>query len=242
MIDRRIGRRAAANPHRGLRSAIRAAASIIVMAIATIGWPADVASKGPQISVVPSQPVPGQRVSVRGSGFCPAPCSPVTVTVDGSVAMGNVAVGDNGTFSVEVALTPVAGTSTIVASQTEGGGGSREATAIVRVVASDQTQGPPPPAATAPPTSTIPPMETESSPPATSSPTNSPLVSPSPTASESESPSLSGPPGPTASSDAPMSPSGGIGSSGVVVALLAIAAALATAAAWLKRRARQGSR
>ena len=117
--------------------------------VALLGPPAAIASSA-QISVTPVQPIPGERVTVRGSGFCPAPCSAVTVKVDGSVAAGGVAVAPDGTFKVAVGLTPVAGNSTIVASQTDGSGAVRDATAIVHVVPNDQT-GPtptPPPAGT----------------------------------------------------------------------------------------------
>lgn len=101
----------------------------------------------PEIHVTPAQPTPGERVTVHGSGFCPAPCSPVTVSVDGSVAASGVTVAPDGTLEVEVGLTPVAGDSTITASQTDAGGATREATTSVHVVASDQA-GPTP---TAPP-------------------------------------------------------------------------------------------
>jgi hypothetical protein len=97
---------------------------------------------GPQISVLPLQPVPGQRVSVRGAGFCPEPCSTVTVSVDGAVVAQGLAVGADGSFEVDVALTPVSGTSTVVASQTTAGQELNEATTIVRVVASDQSAPP----------------------------------------------------------------------------------------------------
>lgn len=116
----------------------------VVFAIAA-GANATVADRtfgaGPAISILPTQPVPGQRVSVRGVGFCPEPCSPITVSVDGAVAASAVVSAD-GTFIVEVGLTPVSGTSTVTASQTTSTGQTSEATAVVHVVASDQTAAP----------------------------------------------------------------------------------------------------
>jgi hypothetical protein len=97
----------------------------------------------PEIHVTPVQPTPGERVTVQGSGFCPSPCSAVSVSVDGSVAASGVTVSADGIFEVMVGLTPVAGDSTISASQTDAGGAVREATVSVHVVASDQA-GPTP--------------------------------------------------------------------------------------------------
>lgn len=113
-----------------------AAMSATIVMMALLEAPAAIGATA-QIQVSPAQPVPGERVTVRGTGFCPAPCSLVTVMVDGSVAAGNVAIAADGTFEVAVGLTPVAGTSTIVASQTDDSGAVREASAVVRVVASD---------------------------------------------------------------------------------------------------------
>jgi hypothetical protein len=116
---------------------------IVTMAlVAMVGPPAAIGASA-QIQITPAQPVPGERVTVHGSGFCPAPCSPVTVSVDDSVAASGVIVGTDGTFEVTVGLTPVAGDSTISASQTETSGALREALATVHIVASDQT-GPTP--------------------------------------------------------------------------------------------------
>lgn len=115
--------------------------------VALVGPPAAIGASA-QIQVTPAQPVPGERVTVHGSGFCPAPCSPVTVSVDDSVAASGVMVGTDGTFEATVGLTPVAGDSKIDASQTETSGAVREAIATVHVVASDQA-GPTP---SAPPT------------------------------------------------------------------------------------------
>jgi hypothetical protein len=129
----------------------RVATVIATMAlVAMVGMP-DAIGASAQIQITPAQPVPGERVTVHGSGFCPAPCSPVTVSVDDSVAASGVLVGADGTFEATVGLTPVAGDSTIRATQTDTSGAVREAVATVHVVASDQT-GPTP---SAPPT-TIP--------------------------------------------------------------------------------------
>ena len=100
------------------------------------------AASGPRIAVTPSQPVPGQQVTIRGAGFCAAPCSPISVTVDGSVAAGNVLVATDGTFDVQVTLAPVAGTTTVAVSQTDAGGTARAAMASIRVVAADQAVEP----------------------------------------------------------------------------------------------------
>jgi len=123
-----------------------------IVLVALVGPPVAIGAT-PEIHVTPAQPTPGERVTITGSGFCPGPCSPVSVSVDGSVAATGVAVAPDGTFEVMVGLTPVAGDSTISASQTDGGGAVREATAIVHVVASDPA-GPTP---TAPLTATVPP-------------------------------------------------------------------------------------
>jgi hypothetical protein len=119
--------------------------------VALFGPPVAIAAS-PEIHVTPAQPTPGERVTVIGSGFCPAPCSPVSVSVDGSVAASAVTVGRDGTFQVMVGLTPVPGDSTIDASQTDASGTVRKATTSVHIVASDQA-GPTP---TAPPAATLP--------------------------------------------------------------------------------------
>ena len=211
--------------------------------VALLGPPAAIASSA-QISVTPVQPIPGERVTVRGSGFCPAPCSAVTVKVDGSVAAGGVAVAPDGTFKVAVGLTPVAGNSTIVASQTDGSGAVRDATAIVHVVPNDQT-GPtptPPPAGTPHPPTASPPRPTASPPrpttdttpptaSATVAPSASSTVAPSPSASVSPSPDvalLSSPTSSSGSSDGPP---------WAVIALIGVIAVVAGGTAiWLRWR------
>ena len=112
------------------------------------GWillasPPPALGAGPEISIVPSQPEPGERVTVRGAGFCAAPCWPVRIAVDGAIVAGAVAVAADGAFTVLIALTPVSGTTTIVASQPDSAGRMQQATAVVRVVAADRTSGPP---------------------------------------------------------------------------------------------------
>jgi hypothetical protein len=162
-------------------------ALVASIALVALLGPAVAIGSSAQIQVTPVQPAPGERVTVRGSGFCPRPCTAVTLTVDGSTAATNIAVATNGTFQLGVGLTPVAGTSTIVASQTDKGGARREATAIVQIVASDQigatppaapagTSGAPPaaPAGTSgAPTASPPPPGANLSPPPTGSPATS---------------------------------------------------------------------
>ena len=139
-----VKNQAAAPRVRGLRRFLGAFAIAWTVLGFVAATPRATAAAGPQISVIPSQPSPGERVTVRGSGFCRSGCTPVKVSVDGSVVASNVAVAGDGTFTVSTNLTPVAGTSKVVASQTDNNGAVRMATAIVHIVASDQTPGPVP--------------------------------------------------------------------------------------------------
>ncbi len=129
------------------------------------------------------------------------------------------------------------GTSTIVASQTDAGGRSRSATAIVHVVAADQS-GPTP---TVPP-DTSPPGPPASQPTPSASPSGSPSVapSPSPSASPSGSPDAASSPSPSAAEAVSPTASGSDGGGTPSWALVALAGAIAVAAAggvaWLWRR------
>ena len=243
MIQRRIKRGAAVQPT-GLRRplAIALGATVLIGGL-IMAIPAGVAGASPQISIIPNQPVPGQRVTVRGSGFCGAPCTPVKITVDGSLAAGAVPVAPDGTFSVDVGLTPVSGNSTIVASQMEANGAVREASAVVRIVAADQTPGPvatPTPEPPAPTGSTPPPASVASIAP--SAPTTS--VGPSPSPAESGSATVA-PPATSGSPSTLVQPASdqgqGLPWTIIAVVLALIAVALGAALVAVRRRRTQST-
>jgi hypothetical protein len=218
---------------RPLAQALGGAALVASLFFAAVGT---AVAAVPSIRVLPPQPEPGQRVTVQGQGFCPSPCSPVRIVVDGSVAASDVQVKADGTFDTSVGLTPVAGTSTLVASQTETSGKTRQATAIVQIVAADQSPTPdatptkePPPSATA--TATLPTPTTSASTAPSASPTGT-ISSPSP----GSVPPASTTAGPSAP---PVSPGSGTGEGGppwpAILAILALAA-IGIAVAVLARR------
>src|SRR6185503_5538780 len=69
----------------------------------------------------PDPAPPGGRVEVIGTGFCAAPCSPVTLRVGGEVIAEHVHVDSRGHFSATFNAPFAAGSYTLRAKQTKAG-------------------------------------------------------------------------------------------------------------------------
>jgi len=86
------------------KSWVAAALSLASLALALGSSYAD----EPRLFLQPASAPAGSTITASGTGFCAGPdCSAVTITVDGSIAARDIAVGEDGTFSVR--LSPLAG-------------------------------------------------------------------------------------------------------------------------------------
>jgi hypothetical protein len=97
----------------------------VIVCITTVGArvffdPPHAWATGATLVTSPDPVDPGGRVEATGSGFCPAPCSSVTLRVDSDVVARNIRVDARGRFSTAFTAPFSSGNYTLRATQTKG--------------------------------------------------------------------------------------------------------------------------
>jgi hypothetical protein len=103
--------------------------AIIIGGVACLGAAQPAQAAAPQLSITPTAGPPGTRVTVTGTGFCPAPCTPASIDFGGDTVEQAVNVTATGTFRVAFTVptgTP-GGTNTVYAEQNDSASHLRQA-------------------------------------------------------------------------------------------------------------------
>jgi len=221
----------------------RRLAAVFVLAVFAGWYGAGAAHADPSIAIDPRSGPPLTTIKVSGSGFCGAPCSPVSILVDNLHVDDNVAVDGSGNFStfVQIPGGTSAGHTPVMATQSDAAGNPSTAQTDFNV-----TPNQPAPVQYPPPSSVQPPSggpsTTAVTVPTTEEPTTTESSSSSttpPSSSVSSSSATSSAPGSTQVAAGPSSSSAGSSGSNAGLIIGVVLAALAASAGvgwWIARR------
>lgn len=214
--------------------------------------PAASAATVPTIVVDPTYGPPLTTLRVTGRSFCPAPCSPVSISAGSLILEAGVAVDAGGRFTTFIRLpgTVRPGEVTISASQTTRTGSPVQASTTFTVTISVPAPKTYPPPQTIPAPGGLPPRPGAATPTRTVAPTTTPSPTHTPGSSATTKPTATSGPAtttglPTATATAtaatiqasPTSaPSSGTSPVWWVLLVAAAAAAVAGGVIWLRRR------